>query len=337
MSTGPRGKRNSVQQRTAGGIHGPMSAPVSLAPMDDPSFLAAREALSGMSAGWSWVTSSPLAATTALVAFFVLATWLMQVTTANYSWVDRLWSIAPPLYALVYAGWSGGDARVWLMAVLVTLWGARLTFNFARKGGYHPKEEDYRWAVVRTWLAEHDPLHPLGRALFSLLFISVYQLVLIALFTLPALDVAWRARGTPLTLLDGLLALLFLGFLALETVTDQQQWDFQKAKHALTPEQRQAAGGDFARGFRTTGLFAYSRHMNFFAEFMQWWVFYGFTWTVGGAWVNWTLAGPLLLTLLFLGSTQMTEVLSAAKYPGYRTYQRTTSRLLPLWPGPRLD
>jgi len=315
----------------------PMSAPFLLLPSADPSFEAARAALTGASAGWEWVTSSPLAATSVLVAFFILATWLLQVLTTNYSWVDRLWSTAPPLYALIYAAWSGGDARVWLMAALVTLWGARLTFNFARKGGYHPKEEDYRWAVVRSWLAENDPTHPLGRELFSFFFISVYQLVLIALFTIPALDVAWRARGTPLGLLDGLLAVVFLGLLALETLTDQQQWDFQKAKHAMTPEQRKAAGGDFARGFRTTGVFACSRHMNFFAEFMQWWVFYGFTWAVGGAWINWTAAGPFLLTLLFQGSTQMTEVLSVAKYPEYQRYQRTTSRLLPLWPGPKMD
>ena len=314
-----------------------MSTPFLLPPGGDPTFQAARGTLAGASADWGWVTASPLAATSALVAFFILATWLLQVVTTNYSWVDRLWSTAPPLYALTYAGWSGGDARVWLMAALVTLWGARLTFNFARKGGYHPKEEDYRWAVVRTWLAEHDPLHPLGRELFSLLFISVYQLLLIALFSIPALEVAWQARGTPLGLLDGVLAAAFLCLLALETATDQQQWAFQRAKHALTPEQRQAAGGDLARGFRTTGLFAWSRHMNFFAEFMQWWIFYGFTWAVGGAWLNWALAGPLLLTLLFQGSTQMTEALSAAKYPEYRRYQRTTSRLLPLWSGPKMD
>lgn len=317
--------------------NGPMASPFFLSPSADPSFSAVRELLSGAALSWAWASSSPLAATVSLAAVFILLTWLLQVLTTNYSWVDRLWSTAPPLYALVYAASSGGDARTWLMAVLVTLWGARLTFNFARKGGYHPKEEDYRWAVVRDWLAKHDPLHPLGRELFSLFFISIYQLVLIFLFTVPPLELAWQARGKiPLGAWDFALAAAFLGLLALETVTDQQQWDFQKAKHAMTPEQRQAAGGDFARGFRTTGVFAWSRHMNFFAEFMQWWVFYGFTWAVGAPWLNWAAGGAFLLTLLFQGSTQMTERLSAAKYPEYARYQETTSRLLPLWPGPKL-
>ena len=39
-------------------------------------------------------------------------------------------------------------ARLLVMALLVTAWGARLTFNFARKGGYTGME-DYRWAILR--------------------------------------------------------------------------------------------------------------------------------------------------------------------------------------------
>ena len=52
--------------------------------------------------------------------------------------------------------------------------------------------------------------------------------------------------------------------------------------------------------------------------------------TDGGSWLNWTIAGPALLTVLFIGSTVFTESISAAKYPAYRDYQRTTSMLVPL-------
>ena len=61
-----------------------------------------------------------------------------------------------------------------------------------------------------------------------------------------------------------------------------------------------------------------------------------------GAWAKehaeaWpALVGPLLLTLLFQGSTKMTEDISVSKYPEYRRYQETTSRIVPLWPGARL-
>ena len=54
----------------------------------------------------------------------------------------------------------------------------------------------------------------------------------------------------------------------------------------------------------------------------------------GGA-VNWTIAGPVLLTALFVGSTIFTESISAARYPAYRQYQRTTSMIVPLPPRAR--
>ena len=66
--------------------------------------------------------------------------WVASLITKDTSWVDRIWSIVPVVYVWIFASsviTSGQDsARLILMAVLVTLWGIRLTFNFARKGGY---------------------------------------------------------------------------------------------------------------------------------------------------------------------------------------------------------
>lgn len=56
--------------------------------------------------------------------------------TRNYSQVDKLWSLLPIGYAWYVSYRSGFDARTGLMAALATLWGLRLTFNFARRGGY---------------------------------------------------------------------------------------------------------------------------------------------------------------------------------------------------------
>jgi steroid 5-alpha reductase family enzyme len=289
----------------------------------DPSLSAAWETLRSQAPG-------PLLGCAEVMAGAIALCWLLQTVTRNYSWVDRLWSVLPPVYVTLFT-WNRPDPRLWLMLGLSTLWGARLTFNFARKGGYDPREEDYRWAHVRSFLEQHDPLHPLGRELFSFGFIALYQHVLIALFTVPAAWVAWRSDA-PLGALDGLCALAFLALLGAETLTDQQQWTFQRAKHALTPEQRAQAGGDFARGFCTTGVFRYSRHLNFFGEMGLWWAFYAFTAAAGAPAANWTATGPVLLTLLFQGSTAMTERLSLQKYPAYRDYQQTTSRLIPMPP-----
>ena len=49
-------------------------------------------------------------------------------------------------------------------------------------------------------------------------------------------------------------------------------------------------------------------------------------------WLNAALVGPVALTALFQGSTNLTEQLSARKYPAYTDYQKRTSRLIPWWP-----
>ncbi|MBN9153286.1 MAG: DUF1295 domain-containing protein [Microbacterium sp.] len=252
--------------------------------------------------------------------------WIASLITKDTSWVDRIWSVVPVVYVWIFAIAAlvdGKDAgRLLVMAVLVTLWGARLTFNFARKGGYTGME-DYRWAILRGRMT------PWQFQVFNLLFIVLYQNALLVLITLPA-SVAWQ-HPAPLNGWDVLFAVLFLVFLVGEFVADQQQWNFHRAKRA--------AGGDLAPGFVSTGLFRFSRHPNFFSEQAQWWVLYlmGATAAVasglgfwGGA-LNWTVVGAALLSILFIGSTVFTESISAAKYPAYREYQRTTSMLVP-WP-----
>lgn len=269
----------------------------------------------------------PLVTVVVVAALLSACCWIASLITRDTSWVDRAWSIAPVLYVWIFAGASLADGaesgRLVLMAVLVTAWGARLTFNFARKGGYSGME-DYRWAVLRGRMT------PRQFALFNLFFIVLYQNALLVLITLPAW-VAWE-HPTALTPWDAAFAGLFIVFLIGELVADQQQWDFHRAK--------KAAGGVLAPGFLASGLFRYSRHPNFFFEQAQWWALYGLGATAavasgagfwGGA-LNASIVGAALLTILFIGSTIFTESLTKPKYPAYAEYQRTTSMLLPLPP-----
>lgn len=64
----------------------------------------------------------------------IVGTWLVSVLTREYSWVDRVWSIAPTVYVWVFAAAAEFDARLVLMASLVTLRGIRLTFNAGSRG-----------------------------------------------------------------------------------------------------------------------------------------------------------------------------------------------------------
>jgi Protein of unknown function (DUF1295) len=82
-----------------------------------------------------------------------LTCFVVSELTKNYSQVDKIWSIVPMAYAWFFAQQSAWNQRMVIMAVLVSIWALRLTFNFARRGGYHwipwKGEEDYRWGVLR--------------------------------------------------------------------------------------------------------------------------------------------------------------------------------------------
>ena len=254
-------------------------------------------------------------------AVATIACWVLSVVTTNYSQVDRLWSIAPPLYAIGFAaGEHFTNLRLDFIAVLVTAWGARLTFNFARKGGYRRGHEDYRWPILRARLG------PVLFQLFNVTFIAPYQNLLLLLITLPCWT-ALRARG-PLGTLDLVAATSFIVLLVGETIADRQQWYFHRDKHA-----RLARGEVVASPFLTTGLFRYSRHPNFFCEISLWWSVYLVSVAAGAGWLNVSILGPVLLTLLFQGSTTMTERVTRSKYPSYAAYQQRTSRLVPMRAG----
>jgi steroid 5-alpha reductase family enzyme len=93
-----------------------------------------------------------------------------------------------------------------------------------------------------------------------------------------------------------------------------------------------AAGRDPRPRFVQTGLFQYSRHPNFFFEQAQWWVIFAFGAIAAGSVTQWTVAGAVLLTLLFVGSTRFTESISLSRYPEYADYQDTTSAVVPWFP-----
>ncbi|MCB9223620.1 MAG: DUF1295 domain-containing protein [Crocinitomicaceae bacterium] len=258
---------------------------------------------------------------TAFLAF------LISTITKNYSQVDKLWSTIPIAYVWVMAHYAGYEDRIVLMAVLVTIWGARLTFNFARRGGYSWKfwtgEEDYRWAILK---AKPGFEQEWKWILFNFFFISAYQMGLILLMTLPAI----KAMGSsePLGWLDYLIAFVFISFVVIEFIADQQQYDYQEAKWERK-RKGEVLEGKFAVGFTHTGLWAYMRHPNYMAEQAVWIVFYLFSIIATGHIINWSIAGCLLIVLLFKGSSDFSESITVEKYPKYKEYQKQVGRFLP--------
>jgi steroid 5-alpha reductase family enzyme len=262
---------------------------------------------------------------TMFIAAFVC--FLVSEMTRNYSQVDKLWSLMPIVYGFI-AFSANPSPRLAIMVVLVAIWGFRLSFNFYRKGGYNiipwKGEEDYRWKIMRR----HPALKGRIRfGLFNLFFISFYQHFLILLFSSPLLLVA-KNQDTNLKLLDLIAASVMLLFIIIETIADNQQYRFHELKRQVG-KQEGFYCESLGKGFLCEGLWQYVRHPNFASEQAIWISFYFFGVAASGRLINWTLAGPFLLVLLFLGSTRMTESISSQKYPEYGAYQKEVPKFFP--------
>lgn len=268
-----------------------------------------------------------------ICACSVLYCFIVGEITNNNSQMDKLWSILPEVYAWVIAVKGNMNPRLVIMAVLATVWGARLTYNFAKKGAYSIKfwagEEDYRWIILR----ENKFFKPHWKwALFNLFFISIFQNVLILLTTLPA--VAAMTSTTGFNYFD-IIAIVYMGgAVLLETIADKQQWDFQSTKYKLLGEGKklEELTAPYNKGFNTTGLWKYSRHPNYLGEQSTWVGFYLFSIAAGAGVFNWSACGFILLILLFIGSSIFAENVTSSKYPEYKNYKKQVSRYL-FWKG----
>lgn len=262
-----------------------------------------------------------------LMLIVVLVCFIVSEITRNYSQVDKLWSLMPLAYGWVTVA-AFPSPRTYLMAALVTIWGIRLSYNFFRKGGYSiipwKGEEDYRWKILRETPALQGRLR---FGLFNLFFISLYQNLLILLFSTPILMAALYP-DVPLGAADLIAAVLMLLFIVTETIADNQQFRFQSAKRSMN-ENDPVLGESLRKGFLTEGLFKYVRHPNFASEQAIWISFYLFSVVASGQWINFTLIGPVLLVILFIGSSVMTEKISRGKYPDYPNYQKEVPKFIP--------
>ncbi len=199
----------------------------------------------------------------------------------------------------------------------------RLTFNFARKGGY-TGVEDYRWPILRSSMNKWQ------FQLFNFFFIVLYQNFLLVLIALPAYT-AYQHRSTPLRPLNVMLGVLFLACTVAETVADQQQWNFQQWKLGEL-----SAGRKPSERFIRTGMFRFCRHPEYFCEAGPvGWILFLIGCVAASSLFEWTVLGAFLLTLLFVGSTNFTEKITLERYPEYREYQHSTSAVVPWFPRTR--
>ncbi|KAH8815688.1 hypothetical protein F5884DRAFT_666878 [Xylogone sp. PMI_703] len=279
-----------------------------------------------------YLNTNPLVTAFAFSLFLAPIFLVISEINRNYSQVDRCWSILPTIYNahyVAYAHLTGlPTQRLDSLLAFSILWSTRLTFNYWRKGGYSIGSEDYRWKIIQ------GKINPALFFILNVVFISFIQSVLLCLITAPTYVILLAGRfqhSQSLSTTD----FLFLGTLTslvmIEYIADQQQWNFQTAKsvYQKTAKRNNYDPEDLDRGFVISGLWSWSRHPNFAAEQAIWLVLYQWSCSATYSSYSWAGAGACFYILLFQGSTWLTEIISAEKYPDYKEYQRGVGRFLP--------
>jgi steroid 5-alpha reductase family enzyme len=245
------------------------------------------------------------------VLLMMLTLWVVSVRLKDVSIVDIFWGLGFVLVAWRTCLLSDGFApRKFLIVALTTVWGLRLSFYLLkRKLG---KPEDPRYAAMREKRGEDFRW-------MSLFTVFLLQGVILWVISLTVQVGQLSAAPDRMTALDRIGFLLWVVGFVFEAVGDAQM-----ARFKADPANR----GKVMR----TGLWALTRHPNYFGESLMWWGIYAVALSVPGS--AWTVISPVLITFLLLkvSGVTMLEKAMMEKGPEYRDYMETTSAFFPWFP-----
>lgn len=237
--------------------------------------------------------------------------WLLSLALKNSSIVDIFWGTGFVIAAWVASALTpdGFAGRKWLLLVLVTIWGVRLSLHILiRNWG---KGEDFRY---RVWREEAGPAW-WWRSFFK---VFLLQGILLWIIAAPLLAAQIGAHPAALTWLDFLAVPVWLVGFFFEAVGD-----WQLARFKANPANKGKV--------MSTGVWRYTRHPNYFGDAAQWWAYYLVALAAGG-W--WTIFSPVIMTTLLMrvsGVSLLEKTLKAEK-PGYKEYAEKTSEFFPWFP-----
>lgn len=245
----------------------------------------------------------------AIVAAMMFLLWIIHLLIRNAAIVDVGWAAGLALLAIYYAyAGPGYSARRYAIATMAGLWGLRLAtyLLFARIIG---QPEEGRYVRLRKEWKTNLPLR--------FLFFFEFQALLDVLLSLPFLLACLDSRSPlgPFEKIGG--AIWIVGILG-EALADAQLSKFKKDP---------ANKGKLCR----TGLWNYSRHPNYFFEWLIWVGYASFAIASPWGWIG--LLSPALILYFLLGVTGIPateEQALRSRGDPYREYQRTTSAFV-LW------
>jgi steroid 5-alpha reductase family enzyme len=244
-------------------------------------------------------------ASVAAMLVLAVAFWIISLVRNDVSIVDSLWSLMFLLLLGLYTAMADVDgARSAVVLVLVAIWAVRLSAFITIRN--HGQPEDHRYQTIRK---NNEP----NFRYKSLYIVFGLQAGLAAVIAIP---LVYAASGTgALGWLDFIgLALWSIGMF-FEVVGDQQLRNFRS-----NPANRGKV--------LDTGLWALTRHPNYFGEFTLWWGYYCFALAAGG-W--WTIFAPLLMSVLLLrvSGVALLESDISERRPAYARYIETTPAFFP--------
>lgn len=226
----------------------------------------------------------------------------------NSSIYDPYWSFIPIPIAFYWMATSpdGNVMRQSMLLFLIVFWGLRLTINWIR--GWHGlHHEDWRYID----LAKKN-----GRLYWLVSFCGIHLFPTILVFA--GMSPVWIAMksANPIGVIDYLAFLITFSAIIIEWISDEQL----KAFKLSNPDNQT---------FNQTGLWAYSRHPNYFGEVTFWIGLFLFA--IGISLSNyWTGNGALSMIILFVFiSIPMMDDRLVASRPQYEEYMKKVSALVP--------
>jgi steroid 5-alpha reductase family enzyme len=261
---------------------------------------------------------------TLLAAICLMAVcWRFSLSVRDVSFIDAIWA-----FGMVY---TVGIAAIlaarpptpagWLLLMLVALWGLRLGTHLWRR--WRRLGPDPRYQRIMAAAMDKQGMSFASAAWWRAFGLQGPLLWLVSLPPQAALlagGVGALAGGdSGLAFWTGFGAILALLGIAFETVGDLQLEAFRQ-----NPANRGRV--------LDTGLWRYTRHPNYFGDFVTWWGIFIVSVAGGAPW--WTISGPLFLsfTLTRWSGAPMLEHSLKKRRPGYDDYIRRTSRFFPLPP-----
>jgi steroid 5-alpha reductase family enzyme len=242
-----------------------------------------------------------------VAALSMTALWVVQVRTRDAGIVDVGWAIEIALVATLYAALADGDVQHRaLAALLASIWGWRLGL-YLLVDRVLGKDEDGRYRTLRTKWGQDANRN------FFLFF--QFQALFVVFFSVPYLLIAFDPA-------DGLGVLEWAGI---------GVWTMGNAGAMTADRQLARWRTDPANQGRTarSGLWSWSRHPNYFFEWVTW---CGVALVASAApwgWMAWIVPAGLLILLFRVTGIPATEAQALASRPDYAQYQRTTSVFVP--------